>query len=115
MSFATPGAKQVFKLTFDNQDPAADFDSEMAAITQDLKDQGLQTAAMGDTLFDAQDKMIKTKSTVLVTAQDANLGAPDLDYTADIRATFQQLDNDTWKFRDLTVYADNAPPVVKKR
>ncbi|WP_192355438.1 nuclear transport factor 2 family protein [Mesorhizobium mediterraneum] len=111
------GLNQVFFLTPNNQNPAADLATQMTAITDDLETQNLQTRHLvTNTLFgvDKEKNAIITKSTVLVTIQAPSLAAPDLDYSADVRATFVNK-NGTWKFTNLTVYADNAPAIVKKR
>jgi hypothetical protein len=111
------GNKQVFKLTPNNQNLASDLTTQMTIITDELKAQQIQTRHLvTNTLFglDPETKAVITKSTVLVTIQSFNLAAPDLDYTADVRATYV-IKNGTWRFKNLTVYADNAPPTVKKR
>jgi SnoaL-like protein len=82
------------------------------------KDHDLQTRHLvTNTLFDAAEdgKTVKTKSTVLVTLQASNLEAPELDYSADVRATLAKDGDGKWKFQSLTVYADNAAIVAKKR
>jgi len=50
----------------------------------------------------------------LVTIQAATLAEPALDYSADVRATYVNRDG-TWRLKDLTVYADNAAVMEKKR
>lgn len=109
---------QVFRLTFGQQDPNKDLETEMTSITKYLKDHNLQTRHLvTNTLFDAAEdgKTVKTKSTVLVTLQASNLEAPELDYSADVRATLAKDGDGNWKFQSLTVYADNAAIVAKKR
>jgi hypothetical protein len=112
------GTNQVYKLTFDNEDPTKDLEIQMPVITQFLITQALQTRHLvTNTLFDkVDDQTVRTKSTVLVTIQAASYEAPDLDYSADVRATLVLDEKDgKWKFQDLTVYADNAPSFEKKR
>ena len=72
-----------------------------------------------NTLYDKlDDKTVITKSTVLVTVQAAGYPTPNLDYSADARATLVKGDDNTWRFQWLTIHADYAPAgdgVAKKR
>lgn len=108
---------QVFRLTPGDPDPSKNLDTQMKSITQYLKDHDLQTRHLvTNTLFKvADDGTVKTKSTVLVTLQASNLEAPVLDYSADVRATLAKDILGNWKFQSLTVHADNAAIVIKKR
>ena len=91
--------------------------SGMQAITKELEDDRIQTRHfVTNTLFDVIDeKTINTKSTVLVTVQLAILEKPQLDYTADARATVVKDKDGNWTFRSLTIHADTGAAVTKKR
>jgi len=111
------GSNQVFKLFLKNSQPSIDLETQMTSIISDLQGQHLKTRHMiTNTLFniDSKTNTITTKSTLLVTIQAATLAEPALDYSADVRATYVNRDG-TWRLKDLTVYADNAAVMEKKR
>lgn len=107
---------QVFKLTPGNSDPTKNLETQIDAITDDLEARGLKTRHLvTNTLFNQSDGIVHTKSTVLVTLQAGGMEAPVLDYTADVRGTLVSDGKEGWLLQNLTVYADNAPSVTKKR
>jgi hypothetical protein len=96
---------------------ADDLQAGMQAIATDLEHDQTQTRHLvTNTLFDRiDDKTVNTKSIVLVTVQTAGYPAPNLDYSADARATLVKGADGTWKFQSLTVHADTYAALTKKR
>lgn len=110
----------ILKLTLDlGPESPNDLLGQMTIIVKKLRDDKLQTRHLvTNTLFDVvSDKMVNTKSIVLVTLQDAHSPAPVLDYSADARASFVKGDDGIWRFQSVTVFADYVAGSVaaKKR
>lgn len=109
-------AGSVVKLTL-GSGGADDLLAGMQAITALLASDRIQSRHLvTNTLFDkGDDKTVNTKSIVLVTVQTSGYPAPNLDYSADARATLVKGADGTWKFQSLTVHADTSAPLTKKR
>jgi len=109
----------VLKLTLElGEESADDLLTQMGIILKDLESKNLHTRHLvTNTLFDVIDeKTIKTKSIVLVTLQDSDSSEPVVDYSADARATFTKVTNDSpWRFQSLTIHADTPATVARKR
>lgn len=109
-------AGRVIKLTL-GTGGSDDLLAGMQTITNDLSEGRVQSRHLvTNTLFDiVDDKTVNTKSIVLVTVQYADYPAPNLDYSADARATLVKGEDGRWKFQSLTVHADTAAALTKKR
>jgi hypothetical protein len=92
-------------------------EDEMENILDQLKAFNWKTRHLvTNTLYHQVDEnTVTTKSIVLVTLQGGNLDAPQLDYSAEARATLVKDKDGNWKFQSLAVLADNAPVAAKKR